>query len=329
MAVVKTLIGNVKGPQGDKGDKGTKGDKGATGSRGSRWTEGTAITGTSTTPTVFSGSGITDALADDQYLNTTTGNVYRCTTGGAANVAKWVYACNLKGLKGDPGAKGDPGLKGDQGDKGDKGDTPTVADNMTVAFTQASSRANIATGEKMSTIMGKIKKFFADLTAPAFAQMITTKDDLLATKATGYVPDAKAVADAVTDVTSKLSDLISVTMKNAFEAASGVTLSNDYFIFYKRGNTISVQLQFAGSITTGSDGRVKIGSVKSPYIPSAYQCCMTRINKNTSGQVYSPALITVSTNGDVNLITGESNKTYGNASYPWSTTGAMNFSYSL
>ena len=139
MAVVKTLIGNVKGPQGDKGDKGTKGDKGATGSRGSRWTEGTAITGTSTTPTVFSGSGITDALADDQYLNTTTGNVYRCTTGGAANVAKWVYACNLKGLKGDPGAKGDPGLKGDQGDKGDKGDqgdkgdTPTVADNM-IAF---------------------------------------------------------------------------------------------------------------------------------------------------------------------------------------------------
>ena len=247
MAVVKTLIGNVKGPQGDKGDKGTKGDKGATGSRGSRWTEGTAITGTSTTPTVFSGSGITDALADDQYLNTTTGNVYRCTTGGAANVAKWVYACNIKGIKGDTGSKGDKGDKGEQGEKGDtgaqgpKGDTPTVADDMTVAFTEADSRTNIASGENTATLFGKIKKFFADLTAPAFAQMITSKDDLLATKATGYVPDAKAVADAVTDVNSKLSDLISVTMKNAFEAASGVTLSNDYFIFYKRGNTISVQ----------------------------------------------------------------------------------------
>ena len=37
--------------------------------------------------------------------------------------------------------------------------------------------------------------------------MITSKDDLLATKATGYVPDAKAVADAVTDVTGKLGNI--------------------------------------------------------------------------------------------------------------------------
>lgn len=209
-----------------------------------------------------------------------------------------------------------------------KGFSSDIGDSE-ITFTEAEARENINTGESVKTVFGKIKKFFADLTAPAFAQMITSKDDLLATKATGYVPDAKAVADAVTDVTSKLSDLISVTMKNAFEAASGVTLSDDYFIFYKRGNTISVQLQFAGSITTGVDGRVKIGSVKSPYIPSAYQCCITMINKNTNGQVYSPALITVSTNGDVNLVTGESNKTYGNESYPWSTTGAMNFSYPL
>lgn len=76
--------------------------------------------------------------------------------------------------------------------------------DTTVTFTQESTRANIATGEKMSAIMGKIKKFFADLTAPAFAQMITTKADLMATKATGYVPDAKAVADAVSEVNGKL-----------------------------------------------------------------------------------------------------------------------------
>lgn len=73
-----------------------------------------------------------------------------------------------------------------------------------IAFTEAENRENINTGESVKTVFGKIKKFFADLTAPAFAQMITSKDDLLATKATGYVPDAKAVADAVTDVTGKL-----------------------------------------------------------------------------------------------------------------------------
>lgn len=208
--MAKVLIGNFKGPQGGQGIPGPQGEQGDQGIRGSRWTEGTAITGTSTTPTVFSGTGISDALAEDMYLNTDTGNAYRCTTGGVATVAKWVYACNLKGIKGDTGAKGDPGTAGPKGEKGDtgeqgpKGDTPTVADNMTVAFTQASSRSNIATGEKLSVIMGKIKKFFADLTAPAFAQMITTKEDLLATKVTGYVPDAKAVADTYTELNSKL-----------------------------------------------------------------------------------------------------------------------------
>ena len=209
--MAKVLIGNFKGPQGGQGIPGPQGEQGDQGIRGSRWTEGTAITGTSTTPTVFSGTGISDALAEDMYLNTDTGNAYRCTTGGVATVAKWVYACNLKGIKGDTGAKGDPGTAGPKGEKGDtgeqgpKGDTPTVADNMTVAFTQASSRSNIATGEKLSVIMGKIKKFFADLTAPAFAQMITTKEDLLATKVTGYVPDAKAVADTYTELNGKLS----------------------------------------------------------------------------------------------------------------------------
>lgn len=224
--MAKVLIGNFKGPQGGQGIPGPQGEQGDQGIRGSRWTEGTAITGTSTTPTVFSGTGISDALAEDMYLNTDTGNAYRCTTGGVATVAKWVYACNLKGIKGDTGAKGDPGTAGPKGEKGDtgeqgpKGDTPTVADNMTVAFTQASSRSNIATGEKLSVIMGKIKKFFADLTAPAFAQMITTKEDLLATKVTGYVPDAKAVADTYTELNGKLQ-----FVTDKVELGSDVTLN--------------------------------------------------------------------------------------------------------
>lgn len=51
------------------------------------------------------------------------------------------------------------------------------ASNTTVAFSQTSTRVNIATGEKLSTIFGKIKKFFADLKSVAFtgsASDITT-----------------------------------------------------------------------------------------------------------------------------------------------------------
>lgn len=87
-----------------------------------------------------------------------------------------------------------------------KGFSGDIGDSE-IAFTEAENRENINTGESVKTVFGKIKKFFADLTAPAFAQMITSKDDLLATKATGYVPDAKAVADAVTDVTGKLDNI--------------------------------------------------------------------------------------------------------------------------
>lgn len=87
-----------------------------------------------------------------------------------------------------------------------KGFSSDIGDSE-ITFTEAEARENIDTGESVKTVFGKIKKFFTDLTAPAFAQMITSKDDLLATKATGYVPDAKAVADAVTDVSGKLSGL--------------------------------------------------------------------------------------------------------------------------
>lgn len=100
---------------------GSKGSTGAAGTRGSRWSTGTAITGTSTTATVFSGTGITDALVNDMYLNTSTGYTYRCTVAGAANVAKWVYAGSIKGSTGRRGATGSTGPTGATGPTGPTG----------------------------------------------------------------------------------------------------------------------------------------------------------------------------------------------------------------
>lgn len=126
------------GPQGPKGDTGAKGATGATGpqgakgdtgQRGSNWYQGTAITGTSTTAVVFSGSGIETALVNDKYLNTSTGAVYNCTVAGAASAAKWVYIGSIKGPAGVQGPKGDTGATGAKGDtgaigpQGPKGDT--------------------------------------------------------------------------------------------------------------------------------------------------------------------------------------------------------------
>lgn len=101
------------GAMGPAGPTGEKGDAGSAGQRGSKWTVGAAVTGTSDTAAVFNGSGIVDAIVNDMYLNSSTGNVYKCTTGGDASVAKWVYAGNIKGVAGAKGATGPAGPKGD------------------------------------------------------------------------------------------------------------------------------------------------------------------------------------------------------------------------
>ena len=50
------------------------------------------------------------------------------------------------------------------------GNVPNVATNdQTPTFSQASSRANITSGEKLSVILGKIMKYFADLKTVAFS----------------------------------------------------------------------------------------------------------------------------------------------------------------
>lgn len=99
---------NVK--NGSKGSTGQAGQTGATGTRGSNWYSGTAITGTSTTGTIFPSSGITDALINDMYLNTSTSYVYKCTTSGAASVAKWIYIGSIKGATGSTGSQGPAGV---------------------------------------------------------------------------------------------------------------------------------------------------------------------------------------------------------------------------
>lgn len=150
--------------------------------------------------------------------------------------------------------------------KGYDGETVDVADSE-IAFTDSETRENIVSGEKVSTVFGKIKKFFTDLTAPAFAQMITTKEDLLATKVTGYVPDAKAVADTYTELNRKLEQKISFNIKEyifSVVASSEPTIKNidenDAFI-------LSGYLEFQNqqlAIGYSSSG----STLKFQYIPS-------------------------------------------------------------
>ena len=111
--------------------------------------------------------------------------------------------------------------------KGYDGETVDVADSE-IAFTDSETRENIVSGERVSTVFGKIKKFFTDLTAPAFAQMITTKEDLLATKVNGYVPDAKAVADVADELTRKLgkNTITKIQITNASFSSGALVITD-------------------------------------------------------------------------------------------------------
>lgn len=147
---------------------------------------------------MFNGISAVDktVTADDTKIPTSGAIVNYVTELGAGDMQKAVYDKNNTGIVDDAEKLG--GVAPDEYLQ--KASLP----DTTVAFEVAETRSNISTGEKVSTVFGKIKKFFADLTAPAFAQMITTKEDLLATKVTGYVPDAKAVADTYTELNRKL-----------------------------------------------------------------------------------------------------------------------------
>lgn len=158
---------------------------------------------------MFNGISAVDktVTADDTKIPTSGAIVNYVTELGAGDMQKAVYDKNNTGIVDDAEKLG--GVAPEEYLQ--KASLP----DTTVAFEVAETRSNISTGEKVSTVFGKIKKFFADLTAPAFAQMITTKEDLLATKVTGYVPDAKAVADTYTELNGKLANISAIYLGTA------------------------------------------------------------------------------------------------------------------
>ena len=201
MAVQEIDLGSVIGPQGpkgEKGDTGPQGPKGATGATGPQGAKGdTGERGP---------QGIQGPQGEQ----------------------------GPKGEKGDTGATGPKGDTGPQGPEGPQGPTGKVDATTQVAFTQASTRENIASNEKFNIILGKIQKWFADLKTAAFREVannLTTSAagssvldayqgkvlndnkfakanvvNNLTTTASGYALDArqgKALDDKITELNGK------------------------------------------------------------------------------------------------------------------------------
>ena len=186
-----------------------KGVEGVAGTRGSVWNSGTAMSGTVTTTGYYTYSGASNALVGDKYLNTSNGNWYECTTAGSGSSAKWTYQGCLKGAQGETGAQGPAGADGKD------------ASDTNMEFTQASSRANIVSGEKLSVILGKIMKWFADLTNGGASSLLgsnLTANRALVSNASGKV--------AVSTVTSTQLGYLSGVTSNVQTQLDGKSNSS-------------------------------------------------------------------------------------------------------
>ena len=99
---------SVVGPQGPQGPKGEKGDTG----------ESTQWYAANTAP------DIGDVNPGDFYLNTASGNVYKCVLAPDGVSKNWISQLNIVGPQGPQGIRGidgAPGAPGEQGPKGEQG----------------------------------------------------------------------------------------------------------------------------------------------------------------------------------------------------------------
>ena len=154
---------------------------------------------------------------------------------------------NVQGPKGDTGPQGPEGPRGPQGEigptgktgpQGPKGDTGpegpqgpagpagTVSADSQITFTTASTRENIASGEKIGVILGKIRKYFADLKDSAFRSVA---NNLTTTSAGASVLDAyqgKVLEDKKLNKTDVINNLLATVAGKALDATQGKLLGD-------------------------------------------------------------------------------------------------------
>lgn len=129
---------------------------------------------------------------------------------------------NVQGPKGDTGPQGPQGEQGPEGPQGPPGEFDMDAG---LSFTEASTRANINTGESLKTILGKIKKFFTDLKPHAFSNPV---NNLTGTDASLPLaaPQGKALKQEIDTLNSALTK---IHLFNVSEISFGYD-SNVYYI---------------------------------------------------------------------------------------------------
>lgn len=160
------------------------------------------------------------------------------------------------------------------------GNVPNVSTNdQTPTFTQATTRANIVSGEKLSVMLGKMMKWFTDLKTVSFSGSFNDLIDIptIPSKVSELENDTGFITAATSDVAYNLG----VSLNNATNGNVKIKLASasDYD---------EIPIKGTGSVTveTDSDGAIIINS---------------NSNSDSSGTVivYSPTEPTDANNGSI------------------------------
>ena len=201
-----------------------------------------------TTSDFKEGAGVTQAAGTNVYK--TVDGYWDCLAGTPVT--------GIKGAKENTFRRGNVNITAsDVGAVADDGD----ASNTTVAFTEATARTNISTGEKLSVLFGKVKKWFSDLKPHALKDTVNN----LTTTTTGSALDATqgkvlktAIDKNTSDISTINSDLsniksiigtgwlkkatVSTTTSSGAHALLTVS-GNIYYIYSSGGNLTIINIQ--------------------------------------------------------------------------------------
>jgi len=131
-----------------------------------------------------------------------------------------------------------------------------------------------------------------------------------------------ATPSAVLNAYNNCVKLFELTSTSIFNYISTESMVGSIGLFVK-GRTAFLTVHGTGAATSGASGFIQIGVVKSPYKPTIDMYCAVTINGTTNGQIFYPATCVIKSTGEIQIITGKINTTFGNSTYPWSTKNTM------
>ena len=215
--------------KGDKGEQGKQGIQGEQGKQGSPGADAPTITGITIRQSDYhlivtlsdgtsydagycrgqAGAGTGDMLASVYDPNNKHQDIFAYIDNAIKDVKVTTDATPTQGSANPVQSGGVYSALTNKLDKTDDGS------NVTAAFTAASTRANIATGEKLSVLFGKITKWFADLGSLAFKSSVS-KSDLAADVQTSLGKADSALQEAPVTSVNGQTGAVTISADNVF-----------------------------------------------------------------------------------------------------------------